>query len=94
MSSVVKHGQISMYADDTTLSVTGNDANDISAKLTSDIHEIMKWLNKNKLFINTEKTNVMLLGTGSRLRNVDKNDFCIIVNDNELKRVNKARQNV
>ena len=91
MNSIVTHGHISMYADDTTLSVKGNDANDISSKLTSDLHEIMNWLHQNKLFINTEKTNVMLLGTGSRLRNVDENDFCVIVNDHELKRVNKAK---
>ena len=80
-----------MYADDTTLAVTGTDVKDISSKLTSDLHEITNWLHTNKLFINTEKTNVMLLGTGSRLRNVNEKDFCVVVNDHELKRVNKAK---
>ena len=43
MNSVVKHGDISMYADDTTLSVKGNNARDISTKLTSDLHEIKRF---------------------------------------------------
>jgi len=91
MNRVISHGQISMYADDTTLSVSGKDPQDISAKLSSDLDSIMKWLNVNKLFLNTDKTNVMLIGTASKLRNVNENDFSVFVNGKQLERVKKAK---
>lgn len=47
LSGVVSHCQITMYVDDTALSVNGNDAKDISTKFTSDLHKIMNWLHKN-----------------------------------------------
>ena len=34
MNKAISHGKISMYADDTTLSVSGNNVEDISTKLT------------------------------------------------------------
>lgn len=79
-----------MYADGTTLSVTGSDAKDISNKLTSDLRGVMCWLKKNKMFLNTDKTNVMLIGTGAKLRNVNVNDFNVI-DEQDLKRVTKAK---
>ena len=60
MSSVIKRGNIFMYADDTTLSVSSTDVKDISKKLESDLESISKWLCNNKLFLNTDKTKVML----------------------------------
>ena len=89
MSNVISHGKISMYADDTTLSVSGNDAHAISSKLTSDLHAVMNWLKKNKLVLNTDKTNIMLIGTGAKLKNA--NDFSVFIDGQELERVNKAK---
>ena len=40
MSKVITHGKLSMYADDTTLSVNGTNVRDISDKLTSDLNAI------------------------------------------------------
>ena len=91
MSKVIKHGKISMYADDTTLYVNDNDVNVISKKLTEDIHEITAWLRINKLFLNTEKTNIMLVGSSSRLRRVHDDEFTVIVNGLKLNRVKKAK---
>ena len=52
MNEAISHGKISMYADDTTLSVCGTNVEKIFTKLTSDLHGIMCWLKKNKLFLN------------------------------------------
>ena len=82
MSSVIKHGNIFMYADDTTLSVSSTDVKDISKKLESDLESISKWLGNNELFLNTDKTKVMLIGTNARLRSVNIDDLCIKVNNN------------
>ena len=67
LSEVVCHGRVSMYADDTTLSVSGKDPKEISSKLTADLASIMNWLTVNKLFLNTDKTNVMLIGTAGKI---------------------------
>ena len=91
MSSVIKHGNISMYADDTTLYVSDTNVNIISEKLTEDIIEIKKWLGANKLFLNEDKTNVMLIGTSSKLHRVNDNDFNVCVNGLKLDRVKKAK---
>ena len=61
MANVVTHGKITMYADDTTLYTSGNDVNLISKQLTEDLIAIKRWLRANKLFLNTDKTNVMLI---------------------------------
>ena len=58
MPNVMKHGKISMYADDTTLYVSDKDVNVISKKLTEDIRAITTWLRMNKLFLNIDKTNI------------------------------------
>ena len=70
MPNVIKHGKISMYADDTTLYVSDKYVNVISKKLTEDIRAITTWLRLNKLFLNNDKANVILVGSSSRLRRV------------------------
>ena len=79
MSNVIKYGKIYMYSDDTTLSVTSSDVKDISMKLESDLESLSKWLRDNKLSLNTDKTEVMLVGASARLRNVDNEDFHVKV---------------
>ena len=91
MSSVVSYGQVSMYADDTTLSVSGKNAQDISNKLTCDLESIVKWLNVNDLVLNTDKTHIMLIGTAGRLRTVDDKDFAVFVSGKKLERLKKAK---
>ena len=72
-------GKITMYAGDTTLYTSGNDVNLISKQLTEDLIAIKRWIRPNKLFLNTDKTNVMIIGTGSELRKV--NDALSVVID-------------
>ena len=91
MPNVIKHGKISMYADDTTLYVSDKDVNVISKKLTEDIRAITTWLRMNKLFLNIDKTNIMLVGSSSRLRSVQDDEFTVMVNGLKLDRVRKAK---
>ena len=91
MSEVISHGKLSMYADDTTLSVNGTNVRDIYDKLTSDLNAIAKWLTNNKLFLNTDKTNVMLKGTGAKLRNIQDIEFSVNIDGKELDHVTKAK---
>ncbi len=87
MCNVIQHGNISMYADDTTLFVSGNDAAVISYKLQQDLEAIMLWLHQNKLFLNTDKTKIMLVGTSVKLNKVQDGEFFVSVNGRPLENV-------
>ena len=91
MPDVIKHGKICMYADDTTLYVEGNDVNVISKQLTEDMENIAVWLNNNMLFLNTDKTKIMLLGSTSKLCSVQNDAFCVMLNGSKLERVDKVK---
>ena len=52
-----------MYADDTTISVSGKTKTEVEANLTQALNETSSWISKNKLILNSDKTKVMLLGS-------------------------------
>ena len=91
MPNVISHGKMCLYADDTTLYVNGTNVDEIAEKLKSDLTAIKLWLNMNKLFINADKTNIMLIGTSAKLRSVQYNPFNITIDDHELKQVSHAK---
>ena len=91
MCNVIKYGDISMYADDTTLSVKGDNAVDISRKLKLDLEALVIWLRNNKLFLNTDKTKIMLVGTGAKLNHVQCDSFSVKIDECELENVVKYK---
>ena len=60
------------YADDSTLSYSGNDSM-IGYALSKNCSKVVDWMKKNRLKLNVEKTHVMLLGTNQRLKNINSN---------------------
>ena len=58
-----------LYADDTTLFVSGKCVQNIQAQLTDDLDAVNQWLNVNGLTLNATKTKTMLSRTQ---RNVSK----------------------
>ena len=50
----------------------------------------MHWLNRNK-FLNTDKTNIMLIGINGKLRYVNEDDFNVVINNEDLKVVERAK---
>lgn len=69
------HGcQYHKYADDTELSSSAppNNFSNTTLTIQSCVHEVSKWMHSNKLKINAEKTEVMSVGSKSRLEWVDE----------------------
>ena len=56
-----------MFADDTSLTATGESSFEIEYKLGVEIQNVKTWLDANKLTLNEEKTEYMLIGSGKRL---------------------------
>ena len=75
-----------MFADDTSLTATGETSIEIQNKLGREIQNVSIWLNANKLTLNEEKTEYMLIGSAKRLKQI-KNDPIIKNKDHIIKRV-------
>ena len=60
--------QIEVYADDSTLSVSGTTIEEIGISLTENCAIVSKWMSGNKMKLNASKTHLMTLGTSRRLQ--------------------------
>ena len=83
LPSVVTDVDITMYADDT--------ATDTAFRTVGEIKQpLLRWLDKNRLSLNIIKTEFMILGTNSRLRNLDTDPastpYILSVGNIEIKR--------
>ena len=89
MPGSVTDGIIDMYADDTTLTVSGNDVREVEEKLSNGVTKVMEWIIANRLVVNLDKTAVMLIGSRAKLNCAG--DFNVTVCGNVLKRVKVAK---
>ena len=60
-----------MYADDANLGQRIDDVSDINQQLIPDFRKLCEWLEINKLSLNFMKTEFLLFGDQSQLRNFD-----------------------
>jgi retron-type reverse transcriptase len=59
-----------LYADDTQISSSSNDYNELIDKLNSDLQQISDWLASNKLQHHPTKTKYMIIGSSYNLTNI------------------------
>ena len=45
-----------MYADDTSLYITGNDLYNLVSSVNNELHKVVTWMRANKLSVNIDKT--------------------------------------
>ena len=72
---MVKHSKVVLYADDTTLSVSGKCVENIQTLLNDDLDTVSQWLNVNRLTLNATKTKTMLFGTQQHLSKLEGGDL-------------------
>ena len=87
----VKHSQIALFADDTTIHGSSKSLESIEENMQKDLDNINKWCDENKMKINENKTNCMLLGTNQRLANLSKTTLDLKVNDIALDNVKNQK---
>ena len=63
-------GDVDAYADDTSMTRTGDSVEEISIKLTEDCTVVSNWMTKNKLKLNPDKTHILTVGTEQKLRSL------------------------
>jgi hypothetical protein len=66
-----------MYADDTAVTVTGDNPAQIETLINCSLADVSTWLNANKLTLNTTKTDVLFIGSNQILKKFpkDTDDF-------------------
>ncbi len=65
--------QASMFADDTSISSSATSLLEIENKINNDLHNVNIWLETNKLTLNTEKTEFMLIASKRKLKKYSGN---------------------
>ena len=69
-----------MFADDTNLSCHGKSSSKVENMINTDLENVHKWLIPNKLTLNEEKTECMLVGCRQRLQQSLNNSEIVIGN--------------
>ena len=82
-------GNVSMYADDTSLCHMPNDISKIESTINEDLELLDNCLKGNKLSLNVAKTKYMLICTKSRRKVLNCNDdkLNLLIRDRELESV-------
>ena len=67
LPNCLEETQASMFADGTNLSCHGKSSSEVENMINTDLENVHKWLIANKLNLNEEKTECMLVGSRQRL---------------------------
>ena len=90
LPDVVKHTQVSLYADDTVL-YCFLDPIDLEEQLNADLHTVCDWLRDNKLTLNIKKTKAVVIGSNQKLSNTSS--VTVHVNGNTIENVEHTLNN-
>ena len=83
-------GNVSTYADDTSLCHMSNDTSKIESAINEDLELLDNWLKGRKLSLNVAKMKSMLICTKSRRKILNSNDdkLHLLIRDRELESIN------
>ena len=59
-----------MYADDTSISYSSKNIDDLNETLNSDLDSLKQWLEGNKLSLNVIKTQAMVIGSRPKIKKI------------------------
>ncbi len=79
-----------MFADDTNITTKGLNVEEIQMRLNYDLEHIHQWLLANKLTLNKDKTEYMIIGSRQRLSNIEI-DPTIELGEGKIKRVKHSK---
>ena len=86
----LSHTSANMFADDTNITTKGLNAEDIQTRLNYDLEHIHQWLLANKLTLNKDKTEYMIIGSRQKLSNIETNPK-IELGESEIRRLKYSK---
>jgi hypothetical protein len=81
----------SMFADDTNISTNGKTNDELQERINVDLENVHQWLLANKLTLNKDKTEYMIIGSRQRISNL-VTDPKIELGESVIKRVHKYQK--
>ena len=95
LPAYVQDASITMYADDTSLDKAIRTSQQLKEELIHAFSKACKWLDVNKLSINTVKTEFMVTGASQRLSQLDQSPestpYIIMIDGGEIRRVKSVK---
>ena len=79
-----------MFADDTNITISAKNAEDLEEKFNNELSNVHNWLLANKLTVNVDKSEYMLIGSRQRLAGIDSEPI-INIGGKNLSRVSKTK---
>ena len=86
----LEFSRASMYADDTHVTLTSSNTDDLLTNAHKELRNISEWMRLNKLSANPKKTEYMIIGHPRRTNKVEVSEP-LNLNDSEIKRVTKTK---
>ena len=83
-----------MYADDTTISYSSNNIDDLNDNVNRDLNCLKQWLRGNKLSLNVIKTQAMVVGSRSNLKKISEGNVqspSFVMGDSQIEIVEKTK---
>ena len=90
----LKTSDVTIYADDTTISYFSKSIGELNAMLNNDLHYLEEWLHGNKLTLNVLKTEAMIVGSRPNLKRITCNTSetpCFVIGDTNIDIVQSAK---
>ena len=66
----LKNSEVTMYADDTSISYSSKYIDELNETLNSDLESLKQWLEGNKLSLNVIKTQAMVVGSRPNIKKI------------------------
>ena len=85
----LSYTKCNIFADDTQIDRSSSDVNTVTNAL-NDLKNVCDWLSTNKLSLNTEKTEYMIIGSHQRIRSIET-EPAIYLGANKIKRVKSTK---
>ena len=80
-----------MFANDANITISAKNAEDFEEKLNNELSNVYNWLSANKLTVNVDKSEYMLIGSRQRLAGIDSEPI-INIGGKNLRRVSKTKK--
>ena len=80
-----------LFADDTNMTAFGVSVTDLEAAVNSDLENLRKWLNANKLSLSVAKTKFMLIGSKQIVKNISNFQPNVVIENKRVKQVHECK---
>ena len=92
----LQKSHVSMYADDTAISLSSKSIGDLQNDLNLDLLKLQDWLHANKLSLNVVKTQSLVIGSGPNIRKIECQpdappSFSFSIGDQDIEMITNTR---